>query len=118
MIDQTALQATPILDPITLNDNIGGLDQDTQNLVKLSFLTDLKNCISLISEAAPQQNVDVLQSQTHILKSITGTFGAIRLNEISTRLNRTCQTIPENLDWADIDLLLTIGDETIKTFEE
>lgn len=117
MTENASYLDAPIISTAKLMENIGGLDDQTQQLVKSSFMADLEKCLSNIKIALETKDPELVEKQTHILKSITGTFGAMKLHFISDDLNILTRDTPEQIDWSIVELLISIGDETITAFK-
>ncbi|WP_020594367.1 Hpt domain-containing protein [Kiloniella laminariae] len=55
------------------------------------FVLDLETHLPVVIEAARAGDATPLERESHTLKSVSGTFGALRLQQLMTRINECCR---------------------------
>ncbi|KLN62075.1 hypothetical protein WH96_00580 [Kiloniella spongiae] len=55
------------------------------------FCADLRTHLTGVLNAARMHNAEELQRESHTLKSVSGTFGALRLQEQMRLINESCR---------------------------
>ena len=59
--------------------------------LRVSFPEDLRKGSVALEKALSDRDVDALQRASHLLKSISGTFGATELHRLASEVNEDCQ---------------------------
>ncbi|WP_282604557.1 PAS domain S-box protein [Pelagibius sp. Alg239-R121] len=111
--------ATDILiDQATLSSLTESLGEETMAKLRDSFQGDVERSLKQLHEAAEQGDVEALEHSSHTLKSVSGTFGAMRLQAQASAIN----TASRNSDFegakAALQGLETTCRDTLKVFHE
>jgi len=86
--------ASPILDPIALDQLLKLVGGDKDNFFKLidSFLEETPKLLEGVRKAVENKNLEYLRRMSHTLKSSCRDFGAIRLSNLGAQLEAISNT--------------------------
>ena len=76
-----------IIDPDILARLAGSVGPETMAKLRDRFQSDIEGAVAQIVEAARQEDTEALEHQSHTLKSVSGTFGALRLQALAGAIN-------------------------------
>lgn len=80
-----------IFDPTTLLRLAVAVGPEAMDRLRISFPDDLRKGIIALDRALAERDIDALQRASHLLKSISGTFGATELHRLASEVNEDCQ---------------------------
>lgn len=81
------LEASPVLDRAAFAPLAKAMGPELMGTFTAQLLTDLERCADVLEGAVARADITEVRAQTHILTGVTGSVGAVRLAELSGRLN-------------------------------
>lgn len=81
------LDARPVLDRAAFAPLAQAMGAKLMGTFTAQLLTDLDRCAAVLEDAVAREDITEVRAQTHILTGVTGSVGAVRLAELSGRLN-------------------------------
>ena len=82
-----------VFDPAVLLRLAVAVGPEAMDRLRRSFPQDLRKGLVALDKALNDGNVDGLQRASHLLKSISGTFGATELHRLSSEINDDCMEL-------------------------
>ncbi len=81
----------PVRDELVIKALSNEVGEETIPFLVEQFRADLKTHLAGVLNAARMHNGEELQRESHTLKSVSGTFGALRLQEHMRLINESCR---------------------------
>ncbi|WP_085907184.1 Hpt domain-containing protein [Kiloniella majae] len=81
----------PVRDELVIQALSNEVGEETIPFLVEQFRADLKTHLAGVIDAARMHNGEELQRESHTLKSVSGTFGALRLQEQMRLINESCR---------------------------
>ena len=108
----------PILDQKVLKALLAEIDASTVTMLLQSFIDEVEIRMVNMEKIVQSGVLDQLEHEAHAIKSVSGTFGALKLNELSRYIELNCKSIDsEKLSNLHPELVET-SQKTIETFKE
>lgn len=111
-----SIENFPVLDETVLKKLIHDVGEDIAPSLINSFLDEVIVRESQISEASKTMDLTAIDYSVHALKSVSGTFGAARLNNITITLELACKHKDKDMVVSLVTSLQATSAETITAF--
>jgi len=111
-----ALEADDLIDTGTLNTLLAEFEGAARSRLCASFGNDIAEVISGLEEYLSTGDLQLVERQSHTLKSISGTFGALSLQQSAGDVNDTCRSGSNPPEPAEIEELIRLARATLVVF--
>ncbi|MCR9139239.1 MAG: PAS domain S-box protein [Alphaproteobacteria bacterium] len=106
LIDRKILQAA-----------MDGMEPELRVRLFEEFRKDIRKQIAATAEAFADGNRERLEASTHALKGVSGTFGAVSLQDRATRINASCRNSDETISEGEIMALAALAEDVLEELE-
>ncbi len=115
---QVAIDPTVLFDAEPLDAVLGSIDEEILPTLFERFRADVTEPIGNAIDGAQQTDVKVVECASHVLKSVSGTVGAVALYEAAVALNDACRSSGGSQDRPALaDRLMAAGQRTLMCFQ-
>lgn len=111
-----ALETDDLIDTDTLNTLLAEFEGAARSRLCASFGNDIAGVISGLEEYLSTGDLQLVERQSHTLKSISGTFGALALQQSAGDVNDTCRSGSNPPEPAEIEELIRLARTTLVVF--
>ena len=115
--NKTGLDAEDLIDQTTLHTLLAEFDGAARSRLCASFGNDIAEVISGLEEYLSTGDLQLVERQSHTLKSVSGTFGAFALQTNAAEVNDICRSGSKPPQSAEIEELIRLARATLVVFQ-
>ncbi|MBN4051755.1 response regulator [Parvibaculum lavamentivorans] len=115
----SATSTEELIDQEILNSLLSEFEKTARVRLCKSFVADLSAATSILNQfATGDPDIIEIERQSHVLKSVSGTFGAIRLQRRATEFNNYCRASSKPPNHAMISNLSHLAHQSLNAFQK
>lgn len=116
--DSSGILVESVIDPTVLSALAASVGPETMIKLEDRFQSDVEGAIARLVQAAEDGDVETLEHNSHTLKSVSGTFGALRLQMQAQAINDASRRGDLAAAQAATQDLRETGDATLNAFRD